>query len=87
MPKIHRDIEQKVSSAVYDTLRNGDSVVYHTPRNGDSVVYLGGVPGILHRELVLQQLLDWSSLPKAFVAVSTCLQQARLTVHILQLVV
>ena len=40
LPKIHRDIEQKVGSGVYDTLRNGDSAVYLTPRNGDSAVYL-----------------------------------------------
>ena len=30
LPKIHRDIGQKVGSAVYDTLRNGDSAVYLT---------------------------------------------------------
>ena len=33
LPKIYRDIEQKVGSAVYDTPRNGDSAVYLTPRN------------------------------------------------------
>jgi len=36
LPNIHRDIEQKVDSAVYDTPQNGDSVVYLTLRNGDS---------------------------------------------------
>ena len=41
LPEILRDIEQKVVSAVYDTLRNGDSVVYLTPRNGNSGVYVG----------------------------------------------
>ena len=40
LPKIHRDIGQKVGSAVNDTAGNGDSVVYFTPRNGDSAVYL-----------------------------------------------
>ena len=40
LPKIHRDIKQKVGSAVYDTPRIGDSAVYFTPRNGDSAVYL-----------------------------------------------
>jgi hypothetical protein len=38
--KIHRDIGQKVGSAVYDTPLNGDSAVYLTLRNGDSAVYL-----------------------------------------------
>ena len=37
---IHRDIRQKVSSAVYDTPQKDDSAVYDTPRNGDSTVYL-----------------------------------------------
>jgi len=43
LPKIHRDIEQKVGSGVYDTPgtpRNGDSTVYLTPWNGESAVYL-----------------------------------------------
>ena len=40
LPKIHRDIEQKVGSAVYDTPQNGDSAVYLTPCNGDWAVYL-----------------------------------------------
>ena len=47
LPKIHRDIEQKVydtprdrDSAVYITPRNGDLAVNLTPRNGDSAVYL-----------------------------------------------
>ena len=39
-PKICGDIRQKVVSAVYDTLRNGNTLVYHTPRNGDLVVYI-----------------------------------------------
>ena len=39
LPKNHRDIGQKVGSAVYDTPRNGDSALYHTPRNGDLAVY------------------------------------------------
>jgi len=38
LPKIHRDIGQKVGSVVYD--RNGDLGVYLAPRNGDSAVYL-----------------------------------------------
>ena len=49
--KIHRDIEQKVGSAVYDTPRNGDSAVTTEWRLGgvsytaewqlDSVRYIG----------------------------------------------
>ena len=49
--KIHRNIEQKVGSLVYDTPQNdnsalyikrliGDSDVYLTLQNGDSSVYL-----------------------------------------------
>ena len=40
LPKNHRDIGQKVGSAVYDTPRKGDSVVYLTLRNGDLAEYL-----------------------------------------------
>ena len=49
--KIHRDIEQKVGSAVYDTPRNGNFVVYLTLRNGDSVVYL--TPWNKYQKIVL----------------------------------
>ena len=40
LPKIYRDIEQKVGSAVYDTQQNGDSTVFEKLRNGFSGVYL-----------------------------------------------
>ena len=39
-PNICQDIQQKVSSVVYDTPWNGDSAVYLTPGNGNSAVYL-----------------------------------------------
>ena len=43
LPKIHRDIEQKVAlqcMILIDTLWNGNSAVYVTLQNGDLAVYL-----------------------------------------------
>ena len=39
-PKIYRDIQAKVGSAVYDTLWNRDSAVNNTLWNDDSAEYL-----------------------------------------------
>jgi len=44
-PNILGGIQQKVSSSVYDTLRNGNSTVYHTQWNGDYAVCLTPLNG------------------------------------------